>query len=73
MNPEQPPTELAFVAVEVEFCLGVFWRAGCLLLRDTGVRGVSDGRLPGVRDPDPAAFQPSKRTSVPPAGRSTGR
>lgn len=36
--PALPPVDPAATAVEVEHCLGIFWRAECALLRDTGAR-----------------------------------
>lgn len=42
------PAEPALSAAELEYCLGIFWRAESALLRDTGARCVADGRWPGV-------------------------
>ncbi|WP_437510644.1 hypothetical protein [Sorangium sp. So ce1099] len=44
------PTDPADIAVEAEYCLGIFWRAECAVLRDTGARCAGDGRLSGVLD-----------------------
>ncbi|XYI00056.1 hypothetical protein ACMHYB_09985 [Sorangium sp. So ce1128] len=50
MEPEQATTNPAAIAVEVEYCLGIFWRADCALLRETGTRCAVDGRLSDVPD-----------------------